>query len=120
MTRRSILIVDDEFALAEIVADLLSEQGHEVSVAINGQLGLDLLAGRPTDLVMVDVMMPVLGGPDMVRAMRARPQLARIPVIMMTSLEASLPADQPRLYDAFLHKPFSPEELFQTLARLLK
>jgi CheY-like chemotaxis protein len=117
--KRSILIVDDEFALAEIVLDLLVEQGYQATLAINGRLGLEVLIRQPADLVIADVMMPVMGGPEMVRAMRARPELARIPVIMMTSLEASLPSDRPPLYAAFLHKPFSPEELFQAVARLL-
>jgi CheY-like chemotaxis protein len=117
--KRSILIVDDEFALAEIVLDLLVEQGYQATMAINGRLGLEALIRQPADLVIADVMMPVMGGPEMVRAMRARPELARIPVIMMTSLEASLPTDCPPLYAAFLHKPFSPEELFQAVVRLL-
>jgi CheY-like chemotaxis protein len=117
--KRSILIVDDEFALAEIVVDLLVERGYQATMAINGRLALEALIREPADLVVADVMMPVLGGPDLVRAMRARPELARIPVIMMTSLEASLPADRPPLYHAFLHKPFSPEELFAAVSRLL-
>src|SRR5690349_6098356 len=95
----SILIVDDEFALAEIIVELLIEQGYRTRMAINGRLGLDSRLLEPADLVIVDVMMPLMGGPDMVRAMRARAELAQVPVIMTTSLEASLPADRPPLYD---------------------
>lgn len=118
--KRSILIVDDEFALAEIVVDLLVERGYQATMAINGRLALESLIRQPADLVVADVMMPMLSGPDLVRAMRTRPELARIPVIMMTSLETSLPADRPPLYEAFLHKPFSPEELFAAVSRLLE
>jgi CheY-like chemotaxis protein len=117
--KRSILIVDDEFGLAELISELLGEGGYEAAIAINGRLALERLRKTPADLVMLDVMMPVMTGPETARAMKAEPALAGIPIIMMTSLAASLPTDNPRLYDAVLLKPFSPQAMFQTIEQLL-
>jgi CheY-like chemotaxis protein len=117
--KRSILIVDDEFGLAELIAELLTESGFESTIAINGRLGLDSIARRRPDLVLLDVMMPVMNGPDMARAMRANPELASIPILMITSLPAALPTDLPHLYDAYLEKPFTPAAMFEVIERLL-
>jgi CheY-like chemotaxis protein len=114
-----ILIVDDEFGLAELVGDLLAEGGYETSIAINGKLGLESLGKNAVDLVISDVMMPIMDGPQMARAMKANSQFSAIPIIMMTALPNSLPTDTPQIYEAVLYKPFSPEDLFDAVARLL-
>jgi CheY-like chemotaxis protein len=117
MTTR-VLIVDDEFGLADIVAEILREHGLEATIAINGKQGLEALAEQVPDLVLLDVMMPVLDGPGMLRAMRADPAYAAIPVIMMTALREALPKDT-SMYQAVLLKPFSEQALFTALGRLL-
>lgn len=116
---QSVLIVDDEFGLADITADLLSEAGYDVALAINGQLGLDSLAVRRADIVITDLMMPVIGGPEMIRRMRADPKLAAIPTILMTALPEAVPTGDDGLHDAVLVKPFSRDELLATIHRLL-
>jgi len=117
MTKR-ILIVDDEFGIADIVAEILTEHGYDASIAINGLLALDSMAAARPDLVLLDVMMPVLDGTRTLTAMRADPALADVPVIMMTALPEALPKDR-RLYQAALRKPFSEEQLFDHIERLL-
>jgi CheY-like chemotaxis protein len=117
--RHSILIVDDEFGLADLMAELLGEAGYEVSIAINGLLALKGLAKSRPSLVLADVMMPIVDGAELLRRMKADPAYADIPVVMMTSLLEALPNDKPPLYQEVLHKPFSPEKLFTTVARLL-
>lgn len=116
---RSVLIVDDEFGLADVTADLLTEEGYDVALAINGKLGLESLAARPADLVLTDLMMPVMDGPEMLRRMRKDPKLAAIPVILMTALPEAIPASDGALHDAVLIKPFSRRELLETMQRLL-
>jgi CheY-like chemotaxis protein len=115
---QSVLIVDDEFGLADITADLLTEAGYDVALAINGKLGLASLATRRADLVLTDLMMPVMDGPELIRRMRADPKLAAIPIILMTALPEAVPA-QGTLPDAVLVKPFSMTELLATIHRLL-
>jgi CheY-like chemotaxis protein len=114
-----ILIVDDEFGLADVIAEVLSEVGYDVSIAINGQLGLVSMSEVEPDLVLLDMMMPVLDGPAMLRAMRANPRYADIPVVMMTSLPEALPPTDGVQYQGLLQKPFTQEKLLSMLQTLL-
>ena len=116
---RSVLIVDDEFGLADVTADLLTEEGYDVALAINGKLGLASLATRRADIVLTDLMMPVMDGPEMIRRMRAEPTLARIPAILMTALPEAVPSGEGVKHDAVLVKPFSMAELLAVIHRLL-
>jgi CheY-like chemotaxis protein len=116
---QSVLIVDDEFGLADITADLLNEAGYDVVLAINGKLGLASLANRRADIVLTDLMMPVMDGPELIRRMRADPALAAIPTILMTALPEAIPTGAAAMHDAVLVKPFSRAELLETVQRLL-
>jgi CheY-like chemotaxis protein len=111
---RSILIVDDEFGLAEMLREMLREYGYDVSLAINGRLALDILAERRIDLVLTDVMMPVMDGAELAAAMRSSEDHRRIPIVMMTSLPSAVPRE-PGLYDALLRKPFTPDKLLEAM-----
>ncbi len=116
---QSVLIVDDEFGLADITAEILTEAGYDVALAINGKLGLSNLAIRPADIVLTDLMMPVMDGPEMIRRMRADPKLAAIPIILMTALPEAIPTGAAALHDAVLVKPYGIAELLETMRRLL-
>jgi DNA-binding response OmpR family regulator len=116
--KRSILIVDDEFGLADVLGDILTEKGFDVRLAINGELGLAALDEHPAELVLLDAMMPIMSGPEMLRAMRARPELAGIPVILMTALPDLLPADVKDI--DVLAKPFSFRQLNELLVKHLR
>ena len=117
-TRCSLLIVDDEFGLAEMLCDMLRELDYEVTLAINGRLALDVLGEQRIDLVLTDMMMPLMDGAELARAMRTSEAYRRIPIIMMTSLPSGVPQDE-HLFDAVLRKPFTPELLLTTLRRCL-
>lgn len=113
-----ILIVDDEYGLADIIAEILIEHGYSADVAINGALGLEAVAQRRPDLALIDNMMPIMDGLTMAEKMRADPQLVSIPLVVMTAVPEALPAN-PRPFDALLRKPFSPDELLAVIQRLL-
>ena len=113
-----VLIVDDEFGLAEMSAELLVEDGYEVAIAINGKLALSVMESRDVALVLTDLMMPIMDGPEMIRHMRADVRLAKIPVILMTALPEAIPAEGESAHDALLVKPFSVRELLDTVRRL--
>jgi len=117
-TPLSILIVDDEFGLAEMLREMLGEYGYEVTLAINGRLALDILAERPIDLVITDMMMPVMDGAELATAMRRSDALGAIPIMLMTSLPSALPR-QRELFDAVLRKPFTPTLLMETIQECL-
>ena len=116
---QSVLIVDDEFGLADITADLLVEEGYDVALAINGKLGLESLAVRRADIVITDLMMPVMDGPEMIRRMRSDARFAAIPAILMTALPEAVPSGDDALHDAVLVKPFSRDDLLAVVRRLL-
>lgn len=113
----SILIVDDEYGLAEMLREVLRELGYDVSLAINGRLALEILAEQPADLVLTDMMMPVMDGVELATAMRASAAYRAIPIVIMTSLPS--PPARADLFDAVLRKPFTPELLLGTLHTLL-
>jgi CheY-like chemotaxis protein len=116
--KQSILIVDDEFGLAEMLREMLRDSGFEVTLAINGRLALEILAEERVDLVLTDMMMPVMDGAELAAAMRKDRRHRATPIIMMTSLPVSRP--QPEgLFDAVLRKPFTPELLLETLRNCL-
>jgi two-component system, chemotaxis family, chemotaxis protein CheY len=117
-TKRSILIVDDEFGLAEMLREMLRESGYEVTLAINGKLALEILEEGKVDLVLTDMMMPVMDGAELATAMRRDDKHRATPIIMMTSLPTALP-QRDGLFDAVLRKPFTPDLLLETMARCL-
>lgn len=82
-----LLIVDDDEPTGDLLADLLREQGHEVRVARNGGDGLAQLKMRRPDLVLLDVEMPVMTGPEMSGAMLLHDLgLERVPVVLLSGL----------------------------------
>jgi len=117
-TARSILIVDDEFGLAEMLREMLREYGYDVTLAINGRLALDILAERPVDLVITDMMMPVMDGAELATSMRSSELHRRTPIVMMTSLPSAVPEHRD-LFNAVLRKPFTPDVLLETLRRYM-
>ena len=108
--RRSILIVDDEFGLAEMLREMLRDDGYDVTLAINGRLAFDILRERRVDLVITDLMMPVMDGEELATAIRGDDAMRGMAVLLMTSLPSRVP-DESGLYDAIIRKPFTPEGL---------
>lgn len=116
---RSVLIVDDEPRIAEVIAEVLREDGHDVALAGDGERGLAHLAARRADLVFADLMMPVMDGLAMIRRMRGDPRFAAIPTVLMTALTNAVPAGEAAPHDAVLIKPFGITEVLAVMERLL-
>jgi CheY-like chemotaxis protein len=112
--QRSILIVDDEYGLAEMLREMLRELGYEVILAINGRVALEILGERRIDLVITDMMMPVMDGAELATAMRKSNIHRDVPIVMMTSLPSAVP-QQSGLFDAVLRKPFTPDALLTVM-----
>lgn len=110
---RAVLIVDDEFGLAELLREMLSDLGYEVVLAINGRLALDILGERRIDLVITDMMMPVMDGSELAAAMRKNEAHRDIPILMMTSLPTA--GQSNGLFNAVIRKPFTPDLLLTTM-----
>ena len=115
----TVLVVDDEFGIVDVLETILTDEGYRVLTACNGKQGLVRLAEQKPDVILLDFMMPILDGAEMLRAMAAEPAHQRIPVIMMSSLGEEAIAKRCEGYAAFLHKPFRVSALLSTLARVL-
>ena len=117
-----ILIADDEPLLTELLEFRLGGRGYRTVVARDGRETLAKLAEEKPDAVVLDAMMPVHDGFEVLRRMRADPAQATIPVIMLTARRGEqdvLGALKLGAND-YLVKPFMPEELLVRLGRLLK
>ena len=115
-----ILVVDDEEAIVRMTRDVLSTSGYRVVTAKNGAEAVDLYARSPEriDLVVMDLMMPVMDGPAAIRALRDRNRNAKILAVSGVPTVASL--DSERMPVAFLQKPYTPQILLTTLQRELR
>ena len=106
MKQHSVLVVDDEEIVRSLYVDALEESGHRVSIAIDGQRALEQLReGSLPCVVLTDVRMPRMDGFELSRALADDPQLASIPIVVLTGdkiLSFSSPARD---------KPFSVVEL---------
>lgn len=110
---KRVLIVEDDDQLREVLTEILSDAGHVVTSAREGRPALEWLEGhgRP-DLVLLDAMMLVMDGREFVRELLSRPELATIPIVLM-SASAATPVDGAR---AFLRKPMSIDGLLEAVA----
>jgi CheY-like chemotaxis protein len=109
-----ILVVEDEFGIAEVLQSALTDAGHEIMIAINGRQGLERLKEIRPDLVILDFMMPVVDGPGMLREMRNNPEYNAISAILMSSLpESAVAQEASGMYDGFLRKPFSLKKVLE-------
>lgn len=116
---RNILVVDDEYSLADVLAASLSDVGFRVHTAANGVQGLQLAAEHHPDLILLDYMMPLLDGPGVMRALREDPHLSSIPVVLISSLPESTVRQRCDGYAAFLRKPFAFEALVAVIEGVL-
>ncbi|RYZ39171.1 MAG: response regulator [Myxococcaceae bacterium] len=114
---KRLLIVDDELAIVEALQDILSLEGYDIDTAYNGDEGLQRLMAAKPDLVLLDLMMPVMDGGELLRRIRAHPDLRHIPVVVMSA--GRLTEEERRASSHFLAKPFELDDLLGTIARQL-
>ena len=115
--RRSVLVVDDELINREMLGMLLDGEGYDLLYAENGQEALDILLTEHISLVLLDVLMPVLSGTELLLRMRGDPALRRVPVIVLTS-DSALEVECLRLGASdFIPKPYPPADIIRARVR---
>ena len=117
MGTSTILLAEDDLDIRDIVQEVLEERGYDVVPARTGKQALDYLAldpRPPPDIVILDLMMPIVTGWQVLEAILHDPALARIPVVVVSAASQ----DRPIGAAAFLRKPFRVEVLLDTIGRL--
>ena len=113
---RTVLVIDDEDLVRDVVARMIEDLGYAAVTAPNGTAGLAVLAQRPIDAVLVDLTMPLMNGADVIAQLRA--QQPALPVVLCSGFDRDRRG--PVKADAYLPKPFRIEALEQTLAKILR
>jgi two-component system alkaline phosphatase synthesis response regulator PhoP len=121
MTNTKVLVVEDEVQYADVVAFKFRNAGFDVVTARDGQEALDVAAADKPDLIISDYQMPVLDGMEFCRRLRAKPETAAIPFILLTAhgLDIEDVAVGEAGVSAVVGKPFSPRELLAKANELL-
>ena len=115
----TVLVIDDEFSIVDVLETILTDGGYQVLTACNGRQGLERLSTEKPDVVLLDFMMPILGGAEMLAVMASEPAYQVIPVIMISSLGEDVIAKKCTGYVAYLRKPFKTAAVLSTVARVL-
>ncbi|RTL40877.1 MAG: response regulator, partial [Rhodocyclaceae bacterium] len=117
-----VLLVEDEPVNQEVAKLFLFDAGLDVAVAGNGAVAVDMAAGSPFDLILMDMQMPEMDGLEATRRIRALPAYSQVPIIAMTA--NAFAEDRAQCLaagmDDFLSKPVDPDRLFSTILRWLR
>lgn len=117
-TTRTVLIIDDDVMLADLLAAIVEDAGCRAIVATDGAEGVALARTHFPDVVLCDMSMPGLTGAEVLRAIREDTATGHIPLVLMSGHEH---LDLQGVgADAFLPKPFSPEKVLDLLRTILR
>lgn len=109
-----VLTVDDEPDVQFLLKVTLEMAGHEVEQAEHGEAALERIRATRPDIVVTDLMMPVMDGKELIATMRSSPDLAQIPIVVLSAApDNSLPADK------VMRKPFAHHELVAQINLIL-
>jgi DNA-binding NtrC family response regulator len=113
--RHSILVVDDELLIRDLLYDFFSGQGWNISVAENGGKAIEVLGSRQFDVILSDIKMPEMDGLALTEELRKN--YPDVPVVLMTgypSVDSAVAALRSRVYD-YVIKPFNIHQLYRTI-----
>ncbi len=118
--KKKILVVDDEQQLALAMKIRLQSRGYEVLLAGDGQEALDLVAKEPPDLIILDVLMPVMDGYSTMRELNAQFGRGKIPVIVLTARDRMKELFELEGVEDYVIKPFDHEDLLLRIERAFR
>ena len=121
-SKKTIMVVDDNQDLVEIVRLTLESKGFKVRCAYNGQELLDSLERQKADLILLDIMMPQMNGLAVLKRLKGNPDTASIPVILLTAkaLEEDVRVGYKLGGDEYITKPFTRTQLMTSINRHLR
>jgi len=115
---QTILVVEDDQSITDIVSDILIDVGHRVITASNGREALARLQSEHPNLIISDVMMPVMDGRELCQRLHAHPQHSSIPIVLVSAVYNARELVDCK-HVAFIKKPFDVEELIGTVSATL-
>jgi CheY-like chemotaxis protein len=117
--RKTVVVVDDHAPTREAYAALLVDSGYRVFEASNGGEAIVLARRHEADLVLMDILMPVVGGLEAAASLRADPDTAAIPILAVTATGGQVEQERMRrVCDDMLIKPCSPEDILSRLRQI--
>ncbi|MEO8937398.1 MAG: response regulator [Burkholderiaceae bacterium] len=116
--RRRILIVEDDWAILEVLKLMLEHEGHVVVTAKHGREAVDLAAAKPFDMVLMDISMPEMSGIEVARVLRDNERTADVLIGIHTGLDEHWVRERFDDYDLFLTKATDTDVLVDEIARL--
>ncbi len=121
MSKR-ILIVDDEPSIIVPLQFLMQQNGFETSVAFTGEEAMETIAEKTPDLIILDIMLPIIDGYEVCQRVRENPQWNNIRIILLSALggDANVAKGMALGADAYITKPYSNEEVTEKVKGLLK
>ncbi len=119
---KKILIVDDEPSIIVPVQFLMEQNGYDVMVAFSGEEAMEIIAEKKVDLILLDIMLPVIDGFEVCQRVRENPQWHKIKIILLTALgsDANVEKGLALGADAYITKPFSNIEIVDKVKKLLE
>ena len=111
---KTVLVVDDDLAIRELLSDALADEGYRVLAAGSGRRAFEIAKQEHPDLVLADIMLPDIPGRELIRRIKGNEDISSTPVIAMS---AALPSDAPGV--AFLAKPFDLAAVLQLVGLTL-
>ena len=117
---KKILVVDDEQQLALAVKIRLQSRGYQVMIANDGQEALEIVDKEPPDLVILDVLMPVMDGYTFLRELNTRVGRGKVPVIILTARDRMKDLFEVEGIEDYIVKPFDYEDLLLRIDRAFK
>ena len=119
---KKILIVDDEPSIIVPVQFLMEQNGYDVLVAFSGEEAMEIIAEKKVDLILLDIMLPVIDGFEVCQRVRENPQWNKIKIILLTALgsDANVEKGLALGADAYITKPFSNIEIVDKVKKLLE
>jgi DNA-binding response OmpR family regulator len=119
---KKILIVDDEPSIIVPVQFLMEQNGYDVLVAFSGEEAMEVIEENQPDLILLDIMLPVIDGFEVCQRVRENPQWNKIKIILLTALgsDANVEKGLALGADAYITKPFSNIEIVDKVKELLE
>jgi len=119
--KKKILLADDEEDIKSVVSLFLESKGYEIITAYDGLSALDMARTEKPDLILLDVMMPVVNGYEVCARLKADEELRDIPVVMLSAMAQSESVDKGLSAGAvdYIVKPFDPVAMEQVVSRVL-